>query len=240
MIYYILIILVIFICLGVYFQVDYLAKMNNKDEILQAEYYTLYKYPAIGYYLDEDDNEILMYDYDINKIQIVLFNRQPTIFRGVLFDWTPIAEIFDLTVEDILNIYEKNKYFKKDLCKYLNDYSLSFSYGWNISFINLINKDNGNTHFIKNKDNRYLIGVISGESNIYLCPPSKAIASKKNGINIEEVEFINNPSANIEHIQIILREGNLLYIPREWYYLISTNSNAILFSSVNKSILNWF
>ncbi len=230
--YYIAIILVMIIIFGIYCQIEYLKKPMKEYEILQAEYYTLYKYPAIGFYLDEDDKEMPMYDYDINKIQSVLFNKQPTIFHGVLFDWVPIAEIFDTSLEEIQDIQLANKALTIDMNKYLNDYSLSFSYGWNTKFMDLDADTDG--HFNKNLENRLLIGIVSGECILYLSPPN-------NSDKICEMDFIADKTADIEHIQIILREGNMIYIPRGWYYIMESNNvYCILFKSVNKSIINWF
>ena len=220
-----------------YCHVVSLKNINNKTEILQT------------------------IDPSINKIQSLLVQKSPTIFKDVLYDWDPIIHIFDKSLEYINTQIKDNKEFHNDLIYCFNSYSLFGSLGWEYFFFkkNIVDTQN---HFTLQKQHRHLICQIMGVQRIYLASPNQYhlinnkkldINEKKNNNNynkknttISTVDFWNEketskePFNKLEFIEIILREGNILYIPYGWWFLSQIEEESIICESFNLSIISLF
>lgn len=206
-----------------------MIKISNNLEILQVENYTL------------------QYSKDpVSKIQSTLSLKQPTIFREVLFEWLPIAEIFDLPIEDINDLLKNSKPFITDLKQNLNDYGLPLTYNWNIK-INEYPIHHKDTSFKQQTKHRHLICQITGQQRIYLATPNQKDFMMLDGkTKISTVDFWNKdattkePFNKIEFIEVILREGNILYIPYGWFYLgVMEMNDTLVMDTYCESVLNW-
>jgi hypothetical protein len=202
-----------------------MSKVSNEIEILQTE--------------------------DVSKIEELLIKKQPTIFRGVLYDWLPIAEIFDLDVEEINEIIENIQGFSWDIKQELSIYGLPLSIGWKYK---IFDKNEDDKYFRKQNNHRHLIGQIVGTQRIFIASPNQSnymMISKmqdydefnnsiRSSINFwDDNEKIKEPFCKMEYIEIILREGNLIYIPKGWWYLQKIEENGLIIEAVNTSILNY-
>ena len=223
---YFIILFFILISIFIYSHIRILTKENTNLEILQAETPNSY------------------------KIQQLLLEKSPTVFRQVLYGWNSIVEIFDKDINEIIQ-YGKNKNFIEDIIKNLNVYSMFLSLGWDYKFFKKQISDN---HFRLENNYRHLICQIMGEQVIYLASPfqkNKLKNTKKDNSNqhnniISSVNFwnenevIKEPFNSLEYIKIILREGNILYIPNGWWYLCEVKEQSLVLDCYNISLFSFF
>lgn len=229
-----LILLLISICFYCHFIA--LKNVNNKVEILQT------------------------IDPSINKIQNLLVQKSPTIFKDVLYEYKPIIHIFDKSLEYINKQIKDNKQFHNDLIDCFNPYSLFGSLGWEYFFFNKNVIDTQN-YFRLQTQHRHLICQIMGVQRIYLASPNQSHLIKNKKLDINEkknnnynkknsivsiVDFWNEketsqePFNKLEFIEIILREGNILYIPYGWWFLSQIEEKSLICESFNLSIISLF
>lgn len=226
---YILAIIIICLCFFIYCHIYHLNKISTDLEILQAEI------PSNS------------------KIQDLLVHKQPTIFRQVLYGWDVIIDIHEMPIEDIQNVILQDKQFVKLLHYYLSPYSLFLSYGWKYQITDRV-IDNTQHHFYLECHHRHIIAQITGQQRIYLASPNQTeflepvvLSPNKELINRKHnpVTFWNKeetskePFNKLQYIEIILREGNILYIPRGWWYLQEVEEDGLVLEAVNKSVFNW-
>ena len=231
---YILLLFILILLSCFYCHIYNLKKTNHKVEILQTIY------PSI------------------NKIQDILLNKSPTIFKDVLFKWEPIVNIFDKPIEEINSMISNDITFHKDIIDCFNSYSLFGSLGWDYFFFKKSIKDTEN-HFTLQTQHRHLICQVLGVQRIYLASPNqtKFIKSKQLDIKINNsylkkntikstVDFWNEeetsikPFSDLEFIEIILREGNILYIPYGWWFLKQVEKDSLILEGFNISVVSLF
>lgn len=227
LIVYILLILVIVIIFVLICHYISLNKINSEIEILQAE------------------------TPDFNIIQGLINQNQPTVFRQVLYGWEPIIHIFDAEMDDINYLLDNNKDFNTDILNCLSSYSMFLSFGWEYKFIKK-NKGFRDSHFKYQNNYRQLFAQIMGTQRFYLIHPSqkhlidsKVIIDENNNKNlVSKTNFWNknetslSPFNKIEYIEIILREGNILFIPKGWWYLQVYENDSFIFESINLSLFS--
>ena len=189
---------------------------------------------------------------NFDVIQDLINKNQPTVFRQTLYGWEPIIHIFDANMDDINYLINNNNNFNKDILDCLSSYSMFLSLGWEYKFLNK-HKDTRENHFVLQKNHRHLFAQIMGIQRFYLIPPNqkqyietktiqdednnKQIVSKTNFWNKNETAI--EPFNKIKYIEIILREGNILYIPKGWWYLRVQEDDNLLFEAVNISIFSF-
>ncbi len=225
---YIILLTGLLILIFIYSHIYHINKINNQVEILQAEV------------------------PDKNKIQDLLVHKQPTIFRQVLYGCEPIVDIFDVEIEEINEIVKVNKHFSRAIKEFLEPYGLPFSTGWNY-YITDRNEEYTQQNFILQENHRHLIAQITGVQRIYLASPNqidflKPLIKKKDNIfkTISKTNFWNKeetskePFNKLQYIEIILREGNILYIPNGWWYLQKVDESGLVMEAVNTSLLSIF
>ena len=241
-IYYILaicVIIIIFIC---YCYHRYFNRVNNEPEILQTDY-----------------SDIVAQDLFLEKL--------PIIFRGEMFDWECICEIIELPIEEINKVIANEPMFSNVLKQYMSIFALPLSTNWEYTITDRTKKDTYH-HFILEKQHRHIIGQITGEQRIYLATPNQATHLKpfvkynsssnnsSNNSNINKKEFLVNKTysvidfwsekesshpeyAKLEYMEVVLRAGNVLYIPYGWWYLEQVKEEGLVLEANCKSILNW-
>lgn len=247
---YILIILFILIASVFYIHLINLKKINNKTEIITT------------------------LKPDIYKIQDILQEKSPTIFKDVLYEWEPFVNIFDKSMIYINNQVKNNKIFRSDLIDCMNNYSMFLSFGWEY-YITEKQVSDIDDHFTYEEQHRHLICQITGTQRYYLASPNQTKhiepAKTTNNINYTNSELKNDPEiktkleklnrkkqtlskvnfwnenetnvppfSNLEYIEIILREGNVLYIPYGWWYLAQTEEDGLVCECFNLSAVSLF
>lgn len=233
-IYLLLIVLVVFV---IYCYYLYFTKMTNDVEILQT-------------------------DYGEDIAQDVLSEKKVAVFRDVLFDWECVCEIFDMSIEDINKLTKESKVFNKVLKDYLSPFSLPLTYDWDYNITYRTKSDNQH-HFILEEQHRHLIAQITGEQRIYVAAPEQIknikplmVYSKKNTKNMKTVkskdyeinktfsttdfwsqeETSKEPYTKLEYMEIVLRAGNMMYIPYGWWYLQQVKEDCLVLEASCKSV----
>ena len=195
-------------------------------------------------------------------IQDLLVQKQPTIFADVLYDWEAVAEIFDMPIDLITELLAA-KPFIQLLTSHLEPYSLLFSRGWKFQATERSpDPENPYEHYFRlESHHRHFIAQITGIQRIYIASPNQTTFltpveieansitnSITNSISINKtrctVDFYNEtetakePFNKLQYIEIVLREGNMLYIPRGWWYLQTVEAPGIVLEAVNESIFS--
>lgn len=200
-----------------------------------------------------------------DEIQDLLVQKQPTIFADVLYDWEAIAEIFDMPIDLITELLAA-KPFIQLLTTHLEPYSLLFSRGWKFyASERLPDPDKPYEHnFRLESHHRHFIAQITGIQRIYIASPNQTTFLKPVEIQTaptptpdspdspdsilnktrctvdfyNESETTQEPFNKLQYIEIVLREGNMLYIPRGWWYLQTVEAPGIVLEAVNESIFS--
>jgi len=232
---YILALICVIIGVLIYCYIQNLYKISNETEIIQKDVPT--------------DNEI----------QDMLVLKQPAIFIDILYGWDAIVEIFDADMEYIIEIM-KIKEFIEVMDNHLSPFSLLFSMGWDYNITERTRETHKYKHFYLESNHRHLIGQITGTQRIFLASPKQtlyitpitsttttSITSTKTHPPFNKtycsIDFWNEkeiqepPFNNLQFIEIILREGNLLYIPRGWWFLQVCEEPGLVIETINKSLL---
>ena len=205
----------------------------------------------VSLHKNNDSIEILQTEKpNIDVIQDTISNNQLTVFQNVLYNWSPIVHIFDASIDDIEFLIKNNSDFNNDLIRYLEDYSMFLSLGWEFKF-KIKNKNTKDNHFILQNNYRQLFCQILGKQRFYLIPPkqSNLLVNKYNNEKktlVSTVNFWNKnetaqePFNKIKYIELILREGNILFIPKGWWYLTVHEDNNLILEAENVSFFNFF
>ena len=96
---------------------------------------------------------------------------------------------------------------------------------------------------------RHLICQISGESKVIIFSPSQKSymypIKNKQGV-ISQVDFWNqdlkkyNKFNQAQYVEIILRQGHMIYIPYKWWYCVQSSTDSIRVSCYSESIFSYF
>lgn len=204
-------------------QKKYATQINNSMDILQVN-------------LPESDLLFELYG-----------NRSPIIFQKELQDWDGIDILLGRSYYDINQIVEENK---KDVFEIINGY-LQFhepllSMAWNVNFQQIIYNFNSPIYMIEQLNYIHLIGNISGEVRIILIPPNEhhKLGEFKNNVSQQDITpILNQESPPFEFIEVVIREGNMIYIPYKWHYFIykaefeNQENETVILNMINKSWL---
>jgi len=240
---YIICILLLILILVLYCHISSLKKINNNVEILQT------------------------INPSIEKIQDLLQEKSPTVFKNVLYEWEPIINIFDKSITEINNMSINDKTFYNDLIDCFNSYSLCGSMGWDYYFTekNILDTEE---YFTLETQHRHIICQIMGTQRYYLASPNQTQFIKKgkwgdneiNNVQLSATEkklIKKNPTKSIvnfwneeetgkepfnkvEYMEIILREGNCLYIPYGWWFLSEVEEDSMVLEGFNISCISLF
>ena len=220
---YISLLIILFIIFFIYCHISRLKIINNELKILQVS--------------DPD------YDISYN-----LFNlHQPIIFQKELLFWKEFNKLIGKTLNDInINIKNnKNIEYSKYIKNNLTLYNLPLSYDWNIDIRNIILNSTSAIFFIKQNNYLQCFGCITGEMRIIITPPNqtKFVEPFINLVSsIDATSILDKEPMEMNFIEIIVREGNMIYIPYNWlYFIYKGNKNedeCVIIDCINQSILN--
>ena len=199
-----------------------------------------------------ENNEMTLlqiYDPDPENLFNLYNNNLPIIIQSELQNWEGFSELLGLNydliksvinenLEDILTIIKGNLQFHNNI----------FSYDWNID-IKKINFNYDSPIFMIQQNNLLqLFSTITGEVRIILMNPDhhSKLGNFKNNVSDKDIkDEINKPDTKLDFIEIILREGNMIYIPYGWHYFIygnhminDNNDETIILDCINLSLIN--
>jgi hypothetical protein len=214
---------VLFIFFFSYCHITTLKTINNNLNILQ----TYDPEPELGYEL--------------------FSHHQPIIFQRELYFWKEFNKLIDKSLSEINTIISTQKDVNyTDIIKInLEPYNLPLSYDWNIDIRNIILDDKNGIFFIKQKNYLQFFGCITGEFRIIITPPDQITKLEpliNNVSTINATSILDKEPMEINFIEIVVRKGNLIYIPWNWLYFIykPTNINeCVIIDCLNNSVLSF-
>ena len=218
---YVLSLLILFIIFFIYCHMSRLKIINNDLKILQVS------------------------DPDID-IAYELFNsHQPIVFQKELLFWKEFNTFIGKSLTDINTTISTNttiqysNYIKNNL----EIYNLPLSYDWNIDIRNVVLNESSAIFFIKQNNYLQVFGCVTGEMRIIITPPDQThiVQPFINMVStIDATSLLNKEPMEMNYIEIIVREGNMIYIPYNWlYYIYKTTEECVIVDCINQSVLNY-
>jgi len=205
-------------------QKKYATQTNNTMNIIQVS-------------LPESDLLFELYDA-----------KSPIIFQNEIEDWDGINSLLGRDYQEISTIINENKKDSLKIIKgYLQFHQPLLSMQWNINFQEIVYTFNSPIFILQEINYLHLIGNITGEIRIILIPPNEHEKLGKFNNNVSEndiTNLLNQDKPTFEFIEIILRQGNMVYIPYLWHYFIykaefqDKNNQTTILNMINKSWLN--
>ena len=220
--HYISAFIILFIILFSYCHISRLKTINNELKILQS------------------------IDPDAGMVLELLDNHQPLIIQKEIFYWKEFNHLIGNSLNEIKNIISENKtinysdYIKNNI----DIYNLPLSYDWNIDIRNVLLDEKSAIFFTKQNNYMQLFGCVSGEMRIIITPPdqSKLLEPFVNMVSsIDATTILNKEPMELNYIEIIIRQGNIIYIPWNWFYFIyknNTNKECVIVDCINNSVLS--
>jgi len=219
---YITALIILLIILFSYCHISKIKTLNNELKILQVV------------------------DPDYNMIYDLLDKHQPIVLQREIFYWKEFNNLIGKSLLDIKKTISINtninysEYIKNNI----NLYNLLLSYDWNIDIKNVLLDDKSAIFFIKQNNYMQLFGCVSGEMRIIITAPDQSVflSPFSNMVSsIDATSLLNKEPIELNYIEIIVRQGNMIYIPWSWSYFIyngNANSECVLVDCINKSLLS--
>jgi len=219
---YIASLFILFIIFFIYCHISRLKIINNELKILQVS------------------------DPDVNIAYDLLDNHQPIVFQKELLFWKEFNQFIGKALQHINNTISNNttinysNYIKNNL----ELYNLPLSYDWNIDIRNIVLNNTSSIFFIKQNNYLQVFGCVTGEMRVIIAPPDqyKHVQPFTNMVStIDATELLDKEPMEMNFIEIIVREGNMIYIPYNWIYFIYNNINTecVIVDCINQSVLNY-
>lgn len=222
MLKYICCLIVLFIIFFCYCHIDRIKTINNTLNILQAA----------------DPEPELVYE--------LFEHHQPIIFQRELYFWKEFNKLLDKSLTEIKDIISTNSNINyTEIIKInLEPYNLPLSYDWSIDIRNIILDDNNGIFFIQQNNYLQCFGCVSGEFRIIITPPDQ-LPKLEPFINrvstIDSTQLLEKEPIELNFIEIIIRKGNLIYIPWNWLYFIYKPTHiqeTVIIDCLNNSIIS--
>lgn len=185
---------------------------------------TLYYFQFL--YFKKNNPEMIILQKDKPSkiiIEDLIETKSPSIFTGMIEDWV---------VKDDKNITKKEydyntKIFNIPLCitkKYKH----------------IILPKDKTTNLIKEVDVRKIFFILEGEIRLFLFSPEQKIEFLKDKKNISKYNFFkdNDKFKNLKYLEIKMAEGNIIYIPKDWWYCYRVEMYTEVLSMSTESILS--
>ena len=215
----------------IYYHLSNLKTINNELKILQ------------------------IFDPEPETIGELFKNHQPIVFQRELFFWKQFKTFLGQPLINIQNTISTNSdiNYSEFIRKNLELYNLPLSYDWNIDIRNIILDDKSAIFFIKQNNYMQMFGCVTGELRAIIAPPDQEhiLAPIVNLVStIDATPILDKVPIELNYIEIIIRKGNMIYIPWGWFYFIyknndinntnntnDTNQECVIVDCLNKSIL---
>ena len=159
-------------------------------------------------------------------------HHQPIVFQKELLFWKEFNKFISKPLSNINNSITTNTHIQySDYIKNnLEIYNLPLSYDWNIDIRNIILNDTSAIFFIKQNNYLQVFGCITGEMRIIIAPPDQ-IHLVQPFINmvstVDASSILDKEPMEMNYIEIIVRQGNMIYIPYNLiYFIYNGNSNG--------------
>lgn len=218
-----LIIIIIAIYLG-YNQVSKLKITNNELKILQT------------------------FDPEPEMIKELLDNHQPIVIQKEIMFWKQFKLLLGKELEYIKNEIANNKEinYSEAIKKNLEVYNIPLTYDWNIDIRNVALDVQSAIFFVKQDNYMQMFGCVAGEMRIIIAPPdqSKYLEPIMNLVStVDATAILNKEPVEMNYVEIIVRQGNMIYVPWGWFYFIYNGNNqkeCVIIDCLDKSALTMF
>jgi hypothetical protein len=157
-----------------------------------------------------------------SDIAYELFNsHQPIVFQKELLFWKEFNTLIGKSLSDINSTIINNPsiHYSNYIKNNLEIYNLPLSYDWNIDIRNIILDETSAIFFIEQTNYLQVFGCVSGEMRIIIAPPDQTnhVQPFINMVStIDATSILNKEPMEMNYIEIIVREGNMIYIPYKW------------------------
>lgn len=201
--------------------------------------------------INNDLNILQTFDPDPELAYELFSQHQPIIFQNELAFWKEFNQLLGLPLTDIKNMITANanahgnKY--NEIIKInLEPYNLPLSYDWSIDIRNIITSDLNGIFFMQQKNYLQCFGCITGEFRIIITPPNQSTLLQpivNNVSNLDATQLLDKDPIELNFIEIVIRKGNLIYIPWNWMYFLYKPANieeCIIIDCLNNSIFAKF
>jgi len=220
--HYISAFIILFIILFIYCHISRLKTLNNDLKILQT--------------VDPDSDMV----YDL------LDKHQPIVLQREILYWKEFNNLIGDSLDSIKNTIATNKQinYSEYIKNNIDIYNLPLSYDWNIDIRNVILNDKSAICFIKQNNYMQLFGCVTGEMRVIITAPDQCDFLKPfvNMVSsIDATELLNKEPMELNFIEIIIRKGNIIYIPWGWCYFIyksNANEECVIVDCINNSVLS--
>lgn len=231
MLKYIGCLIVLFIIFFCYCHINRIKTINNTLNILQVS----------------DPDPELAYE--------LFENHQPIVFQRELYFWKEFNKLLDKSLSEIkdtiststnsINSSNNSVINYTEIIKTnLEPYNLPLSYDWSIDIRNIVLDDKNGIFFVQQKNYLQCFGCVSGEFRIIITPPdqlSKLEPITNNVSSIDATVLLDKEPMELNFIEIIVRKGNLIYIPWNWLYFIYKPSHiqeTVIIDCLNNSVIS--
>ena len=205
----------------IYYNLSHLKTINNELKILQ------------------------IFDPEPDTIDELFKNHQPIVFQREIFFWKQFKTFLGKSLIDIQNTINTNIdiTYSDFIKKNLELYNLPLSYDWNIDIRNIVLDNKSAIFFIKQSNYMQLFGCVTGEMRVIIAPPDQEhkISPIINLVStIDATIILDKVPIELNFIEIIIRKGNMIYIPWGWFYFIYKHNNqeCVIVDCLNKSIIS--
>ena len=183
-------------------------------------------------------------DPDSEMIFDLFENHKPIIFQKELRFWKEFNKLLGSNLTNIKNTLASNTNHYSTIIKTnLEVFNLPLSYDWNIDIRNVILDDKAGIFFIQQTNYLQVFGCVTGQFRIILAPPdqSKYLEPFTNNVStIDSTALLDKNPMELNFIEIIIREGNLIYVPWNWFYFIykpDLSKEVVIVDCINKSLI---
>lgn len=199
-------------------------------------------------------NIIQVYDPDPNTLFDLYQQGSPIIIQKELQNWDGIDLLIGLdydiiketiqdNLDDILTIIKGNLQFHNNV----------LSYDWKVD-LSLVSTDINSPIFpVRQANLLQIFATVTGEARILLFNPKSEKRLEPFTNNVSSIDIrdeIEKDDTDLDFVEIVLREGNLIYIPYGWHYFIYGNhldldddeqeqiGETIVLDCINKSFID--
>lgn len=217
---YIALIIIVIVFYVAYTNINKIKVINNDLQILQT------------------------FDPDETILQTLLDKHQPIVIQRELFFWKEFNKaILGKSLEDINKEISTNNIYSTAIKENLSIYKLPLSYDWNIDIRNVVLDSNAAIFFCKQNNYMQLFGCINGEMRIIIAPPDQShyLEPFNNMVStIDATSIVNKEPPDMKYIEIIIRKGNMIFVPWSWSYFIykGTADECVIIDCLNKSAIS--
>ena len=219
---YITALIIVLLILFSYCHISRLKTLNNELKILQVV------------------------DPDADMVYDLLDKHQPIVFQKEIFYWKEFNHLIGKSLTDIKTTISINKTinYSEYIKNNIDLYNLSLSYDWNIDIKNILLDDKSAIFFNKQNNYMQLFGCVSGEMRVIITKPDQCslLSPFINMVSsVDATSLLDTEPMVLNYIEIIVRQGNMIYIPWGWCYYIYKIQNAeecVVVDCINKSFLS--